>query len=1053
MNYQREIAKWVERKSKLGKGKRGGRYVLLRFKRAVRESLWGELLCKVGLDGGVASPAPHAVGTIMRGMGDDSLGSLSLPRDPPKESTSKDRLPKECLPKECPPKTLLLKRTVQNFHNVRRLLGRNDPVYADLARAFSRELQGREGDTLNRLDGQPNGRSGRYDQAEHLQRGSDTIDVADLMHLFIFYTSIEWHRFGFLIQILRCITRVGSTASSNQETCAKFLKSCVNLRIEIKKKLKTKKGGPIFRLHRGTTHWGKSHPFTLMPNGVPPIRGSPHQVKRLIGRPSPKWRHSPKRLQNRSNLQKRGRNALRPLPPGGRRSYHVEETYAKWEKRTFKLEMVLCNGLIEECAYLILGKGGHLDDAIMKYVKVLRRGGIYLNRGDSSNSFTSQLAYYVNANCECLPPDELLIAVDYLTEARKEAKRGTGVDPQIGRIKLTRALTRMSQHLCSAIQKGSNEYTAGEVSKVLALCVRNKRYDGNHYDENLLEGVISYAVEHLDQISSRRLTRLAINIHQKMGYPRNGLLQAIVNRYRPPFRRGASRGGRGRTDRTRRRGERADTSRRERANTPPLETTDGPSWEGNPPRRNFQSVRISQLLRFLKVLIQNDLHLDEQWADYFLSLIKRKFAHISRGDFPLLCHVLLHVQSREILPSFFTPSGRYHLYRYFPIEELAKSLRLTPLIQVLLLLSTQIHPHNRRIFFFLFFNTLRKFCLQSGPPHESAHGERPNRGGDSTCMSSPPQIEKDQRGENEKQELSFFKHNLNFYERGNNNKYGKKKKKKKKQLLQNKIAKAPIPTCEQVKEEIIPFIKLAPPDCEREVILDAANRLSSTQGGETTCVYTVTTPGGAAPPDQQNSVKENCPTRVTSPLGGDPPGETNHPHFVITCNGVANGRGLPRQTHLRENNAPSASGGRTDPPYGNPPMKKQTDHKSDYFESVANARNVLLAIQTVLLHLAEEPPNGSLEDASSSRRLSSRLSELTLTQLFLLHRTYALCCAYIDSSLSEQRSLNNERVVSSSRLHKQVLSVLAHVTPQEEVTSELVHHPFQVDICLRRRPC
>ncbi|KMZ82237.1 hypothetical protein PVIIG_03491 [Plasmodium vivax India VII] len=937
MNYQREIAKWVERKSKLGKGKRGGRYVLLRFKRAVRESLWGELLCKVGLDGGVASPAPHAVGTIMRGMGDDSLGSLSLPRDPPKESTSKDRLPKECLPKECPPKTLLLKRTVQNFHNVRRLLGRNDPVYADLARAFSRELQGREGDTLNRLDGQPNGRSGRYDQAEHLQRGSDTIDVADLMHLFIFYTSIEWHRFGFLIQILRCITRVGSTASSNQETCAKFLKSCVNLRIEIKKKLKTKKGGPIFRLHRGTTHWG------------------------------------------------------------GRRSYHVEETYAKWEKRTFKLEMVLCNGLIEECAYLILGKGGHLDDAIMKYVKVLRRGGIYLNRGDSSNSFTSQLAYYVNANCECLPPDELLIAVDYLTEARKEAKRGTGVDPQIGRIKLTRALTRMSQHLCSAIQKGSNEYTAGEVSKVLALCVRNKRYDGNHYDENLLEGVISYAVEHLDQISSRRLTRLAINIHQKMGYPRNGLLQAIVNRYRPPFRRGASRGGRGRTDRTRRRGERADTSRRERANTPPLETTDGPSWEGNPPRRNFQSVRISQLLRFLKVLIQNDLHLDEQWADYFLSLIKRKFAHISRGDFPLLCHVLLHVQSREILPSFFTPSGRYHLYRYFPIEELAKSLRLTPLIQVLLLLSTQIHPHNRRIFFFLFFNTLRKFCLQSGPPHESAHGERPNRGGDSTCMSSPPQIEKDQRGENEKQELSFFKHNLNFYERGNNNKYGKKKKKKKNNSFRIKLQRHP-------------------------------SRHAS-------------------------SVKENCPTRVTSPLGGDPPGETNHPHFVITCNGVANGRGLPRQTHLRENNAPSASGGRTDPPYGNPPMKKQTDHKSDYFESVANARNVLLAIQTVLLHLAEEPPNGSLEDASSSRRLSSRLSELTLTQLFLLHRTYALCCAYIDSSLSEQRSLNNERVVSSSRLHKQVLSVLAHVTPQEEVTSELVHHPFQVDICLRRRPC
>ncbi|ANQ06396.1 Uncharacterized protein PCOAH_00009460 [Plasmodium coatneyi] len=252
-----------------------------------------------------------------------------------------------------------------------------------------------------------------------------------------------------------------------------------------------------------------------------------------------------------------------------------------------------------------------------------------------------------------------------------------------------------------------------------------------------------------------------------------------------------------------------------------------------------------------------------------------------------------------------------------------------------------------------------------------------------------------------------------------------------------------------MKEEIIPFVKFTPPDYQLEVILNQSDDLSYNKEGKTTCVCTVTTPGGTAPPNQQNSVKGNCPTGVTSPFGG----ETIHPRPAITCNTVATVGDLPRQTPLREKNLTSGNRGRMDPPFGEPPMKKQTHHERDYFENLANARSVLWAIQIVLFHLSEEHPNGCLEKRSCRRCLSSRLNELTLTQLSLLHRAYALCCSYINSSLSAQRSLNNGRVVSSSRLHKQVLSILAQMTPQSEIISEHIHHPFQIDICLRRKPC
>ncbi|EUD66752.1 hypothetical protein C922_02737 [Plasmodium inui San Antonio 1] len=922
MYYQREIIKWIERKSKLEKGKRSGRYVLLRFKRAVRESLLGELLCEVSLDAGVKSPAPgqKLITVTARGIGNDSLGW----RDSPGSLVSRRDPPKECISKECIserlPKVHLLKRTIQNFSNLRRLLGRNDRVYADLARVFSQELQGREQETLHRYEkDEPNDRISRYDHVEYLpsgllQRATDTLDIVDLVHLFNFYISIEWHRFNFLILILRCIISMGNMADTKQETCLKLLESCANLRIEIEKNLKSQKGGSIFTIQKGSIHWGKFDRFELMPNRVPSIRVSPGQVKRLSGRSVPTWRHSPKGLHNTVKLRKRGKNALRSFPVC-RRSHHFQETYAKWMKRRFKSEMDVCNGLIEQCAYLVLGRSGQLNDADMKYVKVLRRGGLYLNGGDSSNSFTNQLADYVNAKCECLPPDELITWVDYLTKARRDAKRrgGTGVDPKAGKIKLTRAITRINQHLCASIQRKTNEYSVGEVCRVLSLCARNK-----HYDENLLDGITAYVVDNLDQVSSRRLTRLAINIHDKLGYTRNEFLLAIVNRYRPPPRRGAHSEGS-----SKRRGKRTDkrwsnkTDRRcfdkiqtirKEENAPP-ETV---------PRRDFQSVKIRQLLRFLKVLIKNDIHLDEEWADYFLSLMKKKFTHIRRG-----------------------------------------------------------------------------------------------------------------------------------------------------QHLQNQIAKVPIPTCEEMKEEIIPFVELTQPNCELEVILDETDQLSSNKGGETACLYNVPMPGGAAPPNQQKSVQENCPTRVTSPVGGqrnhrgDSHGETNHPHLAITYNTVtttgawtnAPERGPPRQTPLQKNNIPNGNGGRRDPPFGEHPMKKQTQHESNYFENLANARNILLAIQIVLLHLAEEHPNGCLEDGPPHPCLSSRLNELTLTQLSLLHRTYALCSSYIDSSLSAQRSLNNQRVTSSSRLHKQVMSILAHVHPQGEILSEFVHHPFQVDICLGRKPC
>ncbi|CAA9986688.1 conserved Plasmodium protein, unknown function [Plasmodium knowlesi strain H] len=1064
MHYQREIIKWMERKNKLQKGNRSGRYTLFRFKRRVTESLFGEVLCKVGLDGGPTRSSPgnklicSTSHGIVQGSGDARI------------DLQKERLPKERLSKERLPKVHLLKRTIQNFYNVRHLLGRNDPVYADLAHVFSQELQAWEEDIIHRpQEDKPNGSNGSngpngpngpispYDKvhylpSEHLQRGNnDTIDIVDLMHLFIFYTSMEWHRYNFLIIILRCIIRMGCTANTNQETCLKFLKSCVKLRIEIKKILKVKKGGSIFRLQKAPTHWGKIGHVALIRNGVPSMRVPPCHVKGISGRISIPCRHSAKGLHRRIMLSKRGGNAHRSLPPCGRKNYHFQETYSKWKKRKFKFQMQICNRLMEECTYLVLGRWEQLTDGYLKYIQVLHRGKFYLKRGEPSKSFTAQLADYINTKCDYLPPDELLTAVDYLMKARKKGKGDTQVHLKVGTMKMTRAITRISQHLCTAIQKKTNEYTVGEACTVLSLCARN-----NYYDKNLLDSITAYVVDNLDQVSSKELIRLAINMYDKLDYTENGLLLAIVNRYRPPRRRGASRGVTDWRRNKRRWWERSSKIRQEE--NPTSEPAPEPEPE-HAPRRNFQSVKISQLLRLLNVFIKKDIHLDEEWADYVFTLIKRKFSHISIEDFPLLCYAILHIQSREITHSFFKLSSRYYIYKCFPVVELPKSLPLTPLIQTMLLLSTQIHQHNRRIFLRFFFNVLKKFFLQSGIPEESAKEEQCTYGGAFRGMSSSPHLRNDHCGENLGSPLSFYAHNLDVYERGRNNKYEKKRKKKKKQSLQNQIAKISIPTCEEMKEEIIPFIKITPPDYHVDVIMEDMDEFTSNKEGKTTSVCTVTTPSGVTPLIQQNRVKANYPTGLTTSVGGerihkgDSSRQTNQSHVFITCNTMDSGEYIPRYLPLRENKLASGSGGSSDPPFDEPTMKKQIHHETHYFENVANARSILWAIQIVLLHLSEEHPNGCLEKRSGGRCLSSRLNELTLTQLSLLHKTYTLCSSYIDSSLSMQRSLNNGRIVSSSRLHKQILSILVHVAPQSEIISELVHHPFQVDICLRRKPC
>ncbi|GAW79449.1 hypothetical protein PGO_040490 [Plasmodium gonderi] len=1132
MNFQKEICKWIERKRKLEKGKNKSSYILLRFKETFKKSIFEkELFRNVCFD--------EENRLFSKGKNRSSIEDVEKNIYLNHNHTDKKHK-KDTQLSKYEQKIQLLKITIKNFNNIHHLLGNNDPYYGKLAHIFARELQNER--TLHaEYKEEKNGGINSYDNVEgsfkqHI-RFSIWPSIVDLMQLFNFYTDIEVYRFHFLILILKWIPNIGNITSVNHDASVKFIKSCLKLRKEIHKNLSVQKEICFSRKGRMVIHhtnWAYSN------------WGSSNCIHRH-GQHLHNEKYSGKRLREKR------KNEYSQMFHCKKRKLHFEQTYAKYKKRMYKLEMEYCNKLIEKCIYHIISTKGYLDESnILKYVKVLNAGRFYLcsrtgeakieSMGYETNLFYTKITDYVNSNCQQIPPDELLTTISYLTKVQTQDKRlkngrSREVRSEIEENKLTKALTQVNQNICISIKNKSGDYTVSEVCKVVHLCSKNK-----HYDENLFTYATEYLIDNLDALDSKKVVKVAINLYEKFGYKRIELLLEIMNTYMPPVERKKTLVRRdqngGRKSRTKiskcltgatkssqtglsaglsaglsvglcahlqpnwRYGEtRSDRGEDKKSATPTREKK---------LYRTFEDVKIKELLRFLKILIDNNIHMDETWTEYFLSLIKKKFSFIGKADWPIFCHVLLHTQSREIFSSFFHPCSRYYIYDKMPIHELTGSIHeltesnhLSVLIQVMLLLSLHIYTYNCKNFFTFFFNTLREFydrnCVHSYGAYrkgedadDNDYEEEQQKGKEEGCIFFLPRRCDDNHYENVRSVPNVYIHNLNMYERGKNNKYEKKKKKKKIQEFQNKIMKMEIPSCDQMKEDIIPHMKLNAQDYQIGVVFDSTHYLKCPEGvANTTSVLRTSNMSDESPPaSQQNLLQHNYPLSLSqtcdtvreeeevshyegaevvhnemheqacdSFLNRRTPYERIHPSN--TCSDVNARENPPRKFCINEKNISNRVGKINHscsykpishmPKKGTYTKQKRINRKIHYFENLNNARNVLMAIQNVVLYLVENNSNCFHKNCLQCFNMAPQMRNLTIKNLSLIHSTYMLCCSYIDFSTKQQKIMNNEKVTSSSKLHKQVLSILTYVDPKSEIVSEFVHHPFQVDICMRRK--
>ncbi|SBT31532.1 conserved Plasmodium protein, unknown function [Plasmodium ovale wallikeri] len=1095
MNLQKAIAKWVERKRSLERAKRGRRFFFF-FKTNVKKSLFTNALWRIVKKGNVLG---SQYGYPCYDHLQNGEGSFNTTCNGGMFVTKKRILCEQVgtVYNHRRRSTNILKHIMLNLKNIHHLVGTNDTIYVQLSHLFADNLQYIHSVHFNsdQLNNVHISSQDIFEKSSHNISGND-LSLEDLIHLFDFYISIKIYHVNFFNIILRAIDRCKDIRTVNDDMVVGFLKSCVKVKKEMWQNCKLvkptcliKKKGFTKRIEKISTNRSPVNYFSQMQNSILTKNGtlSIHALS-----PTMRRRHLPPRdlspctfstppLLTREMTNEHNLRIFRQ-----KRHFHFfllqkkqykRLMYCKFRRRKYRDSMKVLENLVQICATTFLSRP--IDkEVIANYVKVIRRGNILDE--NSSRSFNDQVVKHIKMDCSYFPPDELLLMVKYLTKMKVTSKD------------LNKSLTRISSTFYETVRKGNwHHYSIKEISDI--ICTFSKL---NYNDDKFVTSVTRYIIENLNAISSKVLTRTVITLFGKLNCKRDELLHVIMNMYESPsqgkrrtintnslflkenklkYRNGI--GSRCREEKIRkveRRNYGNHFSKNDEDCTPNRNNINQPTYEKYV--RSYYSVKIYSLLLYIKILVDNNIYIDEKWLHYFTSLIKNKFLFMKKKNYHLLCHILLHIESKEIFLTFFLPCSKYNIHTNISQRQVVTSCDLPSLVQISLLFSFHIYEHTADVFLSLMLKVMCSFCHSCGIPY----GEK-RKGGVIFAKREkgpfPIQLPDKEHFIEQTNLQNVFVHELKIYERGKNNKYRKKREQKKRHHFVSKIGKIKFPICDQVKKDI--FLQNLTQYGRKTVQFSSPNGnvkcdpwIEKTDMYESTHFGTITQKVHATLRSGKSQFKNGNPHFVSDWCENGIAGRTNitpyndiegistntcrvpMPHYFYTHFSLEKGKHTKEQGNISsKSNNKKISLHMVDKK-----KKKMEDRSSTYFDRLGNARNILLIIYNFIFHLKCVHNVRCAKEETNHISVETMLSELlTYMQLQLLFETYSLCCSHIDTSIKTEKIMNNNKNALSSKFHKEVLSLIRQMVSNERGEMHTHRDPVRVypDSCAAtaRRPC
>ncbi|CAD2085459.1 conserved Plasmodium protein, unknown function [Plasmodium vinckei brucechwatti] len=847
MDFQRAIIKWVEKKKNFKIGKKLSHRKLYLFKKNAKT----DILANLSNINAIKDNTIH-FDTLQKGQtgiikNENKYNGINY-------SIKKCEFLNEQINKD-PNATsynnhnYMLKIIILNLKNITFLLGKNDPqINRILSHTFTEGLT----PLHYKLIFQKN--------ETQINSMLKCITVEDIVNLFNYYVYAKIYYYDFLNTLLRYIyynfediKKENNIYMMPYKLSISFLKSCVNLKIQINKILKKNESQKSFISCYGSLFLNSSSYYYLRncittKDGSSSLHLLSHQYDRIVKIAN---------YHNKNSKDSRHKACVeyplyKTVPYGfvehfiknnikkkkyvhfflTKKMYYKNLNYEKYTMRKYKNSMNNCVDLINK--YISISLNVNIEkNQVVDYVKILQKKYMTYETWNMLivDKFNQQILDFLKKDISFFSIDDLIIIMKYFIKIEKNMHKKKKLKQLANYLSNSYLINNMhikEEESNGKLKKNShiNNYNIKQIKDLISILAKCKY----RYNENLLTNINTYILENVHTISSKDLIQFVINMYIILKNKDSQFLYQIMNMYKPPTKPKRTNNEINNAFFKIKHTDKQISYRMLNKNKPKnsnnceiknkynqpdeMENHTCLEYQQNEQNDNKyfrmfeKNVKIKKLLLFIKILADNNIYINESWSEYFIYLIKRKFNIIVNENLlDLLFHVLSHMQSRHIFSDFFFLNhinNKYNIYKNINLKKLPLFYDFPSLLQITLFLS--FHMYNKYT-----FNVTRPLMLtildiyiksfkRKFDAHEGGNKNNVSMVGDDniTQCSEIKNLETNNLEQlaiscdhnfDKMEEKNFYVHDLKIYEKNKNNKYMKKKERKKKQALINKINK------------------------------------------------------------------------------------------------------------------------------------------------------------------------------------------------------------------------------------------------------------------------
>ncbi|KEG00525.1 hypothetical protein YYE_04709 [Plasmodium vinckei vinckei] len=1058
MDFQRAIIKWVEKKKNFKIGKKLSHRKLYLFKKNAKT----DILASLSNINAIKDNTIH-FDTFQKGQtsiikhenkyNDINYGSKKceflneqINKDPHTTSYNNHNY--------------MLKIIILNLKNMTFLLGKNDPeINRILCHTFTEGLT----PFHYKLIFQKNESQNNY--------MLKCITVEDIIHLFNYYVYAKIYYYDFLNTLLRYIyynfedIKNENNIYMPYKLSISFLKSCVNLKIQINKILKKNEAQKSFISCYGSLFLNSSSYYYLRncittKDGSSSLHSLSHQYVRIAKIAN---------YHNKNSKNSRDKTCVEcPLYKTvsyefvehfiknnikkkkyvhfflTKKMYYKNLNYEKYTMRKYKNPMNNCVDLINKCISISLNINIEKNQ-VVDYVKILKKKYMTYETWNmlSIDKFNQQILDFLKKDISFFSIDDLIIIMKYFIKIEKNMNKKKKLKQLANYLSNSYLINNMhtkEEESNGKLKKNShiNNYNIKQIKDLISILAKCKY----RYNENLLTNISTYILENMHTISSKDLIQFIINMYIILKNKDSQFLYQIINMYKPPTKPKRTNNeindaffkikhtNKQISYKVLNKSKNRNNCEIKNKYNQTIELDNHTCLEYQQNEQNDdkyfrmfeKKVKIKKLLLFIKVLADNNIYINESWSEYFIYLIKRKFNIIvNKNLLGLLFHVLSHMQSRHIFSDFFFLNhinNKYNIYKNINLKKLPLFYDFPSLLQITLFLS--FHMYNKYT-----FNVTRSLMLtildiyiksfkRKFDSYEEANKNNVNIvvNDDITQYDEIKNLETNNLEQlaiscdhnfDKIEEKNFYVHDLKIYEKNKNNKYMKKKDRKKKQAFINKINKIDVNqifTFEELKnylflqnhatsQEVTPTEIISNPSHPTFTIENE----NAEKGKEISLIHRPKLVQDIFNDKIDSELNPSC-KKITNEINNQTT-VYSHPYKIHNINNYEDDKKHEQTYRIYKNN--------------------------NYFDKLAFSRNIIIIIYNFIFYFTN---NSYIPTYPSLLYHEQMLKRISYKELKILYEAYTIASYYINLSINIEDVMNNNKNISSSKMHKNILSNL-----------------------------